>query len=83
VYVVAELRVPVDWVPLIATDPLHPPDATQDVASVDDHVSVELPPVVTTVGFAVRVTVGTTGAATTLIVTLVCAWPPCPEQLRL
>jgi hypothetical protein len=71
-------------VPLVATDPLHPPEATQDVASVDDHVSVELPPVVTTVGFAVRVTVGTGGgAAVTLIVTLVCTWPPCPEQLRM
>jgi hypothetical protein len=38
--------------------PDHPPEAVHDVASVEDQVSVEVPPLVTDVGFAASDTVG-------------------------
>lgn len=41
--------------------PVQPPEAEQLVASADDQVSCELPPLVTLVGFAVSATVGTGG----------------------
>jgi len=47
-----------DCEPLVALAPLHPPDAVQVVALVEDQVSKVLPPLVTEVGEAVIVTVG-------------------------
>jgi hypothetical protein len=54
---------PVDWPVLleIALLPDHAPEARQEVASVDDQVSVEAPPLVTDVGFAASETVGSGG----------------------
>jgi hypothetical protein len=63
------VNAPVDWVPETALAPDHAPDATQDVAFVDDQVNVEDPPLVTDVGLAVRDTVGVgAGVAVTLTV---------------
>jgi hypothetical protein len=45
-------------VPEVALLPLHAPDAVQEVALVDDHVRVALPPDVTEVGEAEMTTVG-------------------------
>jgi hypothetical protein len=45
-------------VPLIGCVPLQPPDATHDVAFVEDQVSVDVAPLATVVGFAANVTVG-------------------------
>jgi hypothetical protein len=47
-----------DRLPLVALEPLQPPEAVQDVAWVLDHVSVDLPPTVIESGLAVMVTVG-------------------------
>lgn len=60
-----------DCVPLVALVPVHAPDAVQLVALVELHVSVALPPLVTEVTFAERVTVGAEGTAgVTVIVVL-------------
>ncbi|HEY6482042.1 MAG TPA: hypothetical protein VIY54_00790 [Steroidobacteraceae bacterium] len=50
----AELRVP-----LLASEPLQPPEAAQEVAFVELHVSVVAVPVETVVGLADKVAVGT------------------------
>lgn len=55
--------------------PAQSPEAVHPVAFVEDHVSVELPPDVTVVGFALKLTVG---AATMLIVTDFWVVPPEP-----
>ena len=65
--------------------PDHAPEATQELASVDDQVSVEDPPLATDVGFAVRDTVGAGGGAGvsgTATVAEALAPPPGPVQLR-
>jgi len=54
---------PVDCVPLTALVPDQAPEAVQAVAFVDDHVRLELLPLATVLGLAVRVTVGA-GAVT-------------------
>jgi hypothetical protein len=48
----------VDWEPLGALLPLHPPDAVQACAFEADQVSVELVPLVTELGDALSSTVG-------------------------
>jgi len=50
---------PVDWLPEVALTPDHAPEAEQEVAFVEDQVSIEDPPLVTDVGFAARTTAGT------------------------
>ena len=45
-------------VPLPPFVPVHPPEAVQDVALVDDHVSADVAPLFTVVGLADKVTVG-------------------------
>jgi hypothetical protein len=55
------------WVPEVDLAPAHPPEAVQDVALVDDHVSVKEPPLVIDVGFAVRDTVGKGTADATVV----------------
>ena len=59
------VNAPVDWLPEVALAPDQAPEAVQDVALVEDQVSVEEPPLVTDVGFALIDTVGAgvTGAA--------------------
>jgi hypothetical protein len=70
-------------VPLVACDPLHPPEAVHAVVFVDDQVNVVLLPWLTSVGDAWRVTVGAgEEPAATLTVTFFCTLPPVPVQLR-
>ena len=58
------------WVPLTALVPVQPLLAVQLVASVDDQVRVMGLPLVTDVGAAEKVTVGTGVGAVTVMVTL-------------
>lgn len=72
--------------PDVALLPLQSPDAVHAVAFVEDHVSVELPPEFTVVGFALKLTVGAGGgggAAVTVTDADFCVVPPAPVQLRL
>jgi hypothetical protein len=67
---------PVLRVPPVASVPLQPPEAAQDVALLELQVSVEEPPLGTTVGYALNVASGIT-PTTTVAVLLV---PPGPLQ---
>jgi hypothetical protein len=73
---VVEARAPVLCVPLVASGPLQPPEAAQDVALVELQDNVEELPLGTTVGYAVSVASGIT-LTTTVAVLLV---PPGPLQ---
>jgi hypothetical protein len=66
--------------PLVATEPLNAPDAVQLDALVDDQVSVELPPLATLLGLAVKDTVG--GLTVTDTVVELWAVPPAPVHVR-
>jgi len=74
------LNAPVLALPPIDLLPDHPPEAVQLVAFVEDQLSVEAEPLLTVPGFALRVTVGPTGADT-LTVTDWVALPPGPLQV--
>ena len=80
VKVVVFVKAPVDWLPAVALVPDQPPEAVQEVALVDDHVSVEDPPLATDVGFAASDTVGTADVTVTVADAL--AVPPDPVQAR-
>jgi hypothetical protein len=67
-------------VPLIASLPVHPPEAVQDVASVEDQVRVDVPPFFTVVGLAVKVTAGA-GVVTDTEADCT-ALPPLPVQVN-
>lgn len=69
------------WVPESALVPLQLPDAVQLVASVDDHVRIALPPLVTDVVSAERVTVGVAGTVTTTVVDCGAVVPPEPVHV--
>jgi hypothetical protein len=58
VYEVVPATGPVLWLPLAASAPLHPPEAVQDVALSEVHVSVDDAPAATADGDAVKVTLG-------------------------
>jgi hypothetical protein len=79
VNLVAEVRLPVLWVPLVASEPPQPPVAEQDVALVDDQLRVEAAPFATVVGLADNVTVG--AGEFTVIVADCDALPPLPVQV--
>lgn len=66
--------------PLVGSLPLHPPDATQAVALVDDQDSVEAAPLATVLGLALKLTVG--AAEATVTVADCAALPPPPVQVR-
>jgi hypothetical protein len=74
------LSVPVLALPLVDLLPDHPPDALQLVALLEDQLSVEDPPLLMLVGFALKLTVGLAGADT-LTVTDRLALPPEPVQV--
>ncbi len=61
------MTAPVDDEPLVDLVPVHAPEAVHESALVADHVSVELPPVVTVLGFALKDKVGV-GEATEMVV---------------
>jgi hypothetical protein len=69
----------VDCVPLVALVPLQAPDAVQEVALVVDQVSVELPPLETVLGLAVKVTTGE-GVVTDTVADWA-ALPPVPAHV--
>ena len=77
---VAALSAPVLQLPLVDSLPLHPPEALQLVALLEDQLSVEDPPLLMLVGFALKLTVGLAGADT-LTVTDRVALPPEPLQV--
>lgn len=70
--------VPVDSVPLVLREPLQSPLATQVVAFVVVHESVDDPPCVIAVGVAVSVSVGAGDAGETVTVVLPEPDPPRP-----
>jgi hypothetical protein len=76
--VVAE-RVAVALEPLVGLVPLHPPDATQAVALVDDQVNTDAAPLLTVLGFAEKVRAG--AALVTDTVADCVALPPEPVQV--
>jgi hypothetical protein len=78
-YSVVLLSAPVDQVPLVATGPLQPPEALQAVAFCALQVKVDMPPLATAAGAAVKVTVGA-GVATTTSADSEDV-PPVPEQV--
>jgi hypothetical protein len=70
----------VDCEPLIALLPDQPPEAVQDVALVDDHVSVDARPLATVLGLALKLTVAV-GWALTVTAADCAALPPAPVQV--
>jgi hypothetical protein len=74
----------VDSLPEVALAPDQPPEAVQDVAFVEDQVSVEDAPVATNVGLAASDTVtdGGGGEPGTVTVADALALPPEPVQER-
>lgn len=71
-----------DWLPEVDFGPTpQAPEEVQEVAFVEDHVSVDAPPLVTDAGFAEIDTVGAGGVTVTVADAL---WvPPNPVQERL
>jgi hypothetical protein len=80
VNVLVIVSTPLDWLPEIALLPVHAPEATQDVASVEDQARVETPPLAIDVGLAVNDTVGAGGMTVTVAEAL--PVPPGPVQAR-
>jgi hypothetical protein len=65
--------------PLVASLPLQPPEAVQDVAFLDDQDSIELPPLAMVLGLALTLTVG--AGELTVTVADCAALPPAPVQV--
>jgi hypothetical protein len=74
------LSAPVDCDPLVAWLPDQAPEATHEVALVEDQVRVAALPLVTVLGLALRVTVG--GREVTVTVADCVALPPVPVQVN-
>ena len=62
--------------------PDHAPEAEQDVAFVEDQLSIEIPPLVTDVGFAANDTVGRFVAATGACRASATSTSACPQPHR-
>jgi len=77
---------PVAWLPLVANVPLQLPEAVQDVAFVELHVSVDAPPLAIAVGDAASVAVGAGGGGgggvTVTLATTAVLVPPAPVQVN-
>jgi hypothetical protein len=67
VYLVVVVSAAVFCEPLVASEPLQPPDAAQEVASVEDHVNVEAAPLASVLGVAPKLTVAVGVAATVTV----------------
>ena len=80
VYFVVVVRADVVMEPLTGSEPLHPPEAVQEVVLVDDQVSVDLAPLATVLGLAVNVTAGVFWVTET-VGRLRCALPPLPVHV--
>ena len=70
---------PVDCVPATAFVPDQAPEATHEVAFVEDHVSVALLPLFIALGPTLKVTVGAAGLTETVADCV--ALPPVPVQV--
>jgi hypothetical protein len=77
--VASAVSAPVGDEPLTALLPDHAPEAVQEVAFVDDQVSVEPSPLATVLGLALKLTVGAGGVTDT--VADCAALPPAPVQV--
>ena len=75
------MRAPVDWVPEVALAPDHAPEAEQAVAFVEDQVSIEGSPLVTSEGIALSDTVGADDPCTVTVADAL-PLPPEPVQVR-
>jgi hypothetical protein len=78
-YVEVAFNAPVDCEPLVATAPDHAPEAVHAVALLVAHDNVELAPLATELGAALRLTVGTCFALTVTVADCT-AVPPLPVQ---
>ena len=81
VYFVAEVTGEVALEPVVPIDPLHPPDAVQEVALVEDQFNIDVVPFATVLGLALRLTAG--AGVVTVTVADWLALPPAPVQVRL
>jgi hypothetical protein len=79
VNLVVAVREAVACDPAVGCDPLQPSEALQEVAFLDDQVSVDVAPLFTVVGLAVNVTVGV-GAVTETVADCA-AVPPAPVHV--
>ncbi len=75
-----EVRAPVDAEPFVASLPDQAPEAVQEVAFVETQARVELAPLATVLGLAVKLTVGA-GVVTETVADCT-ALPPGPTQVR-
>jgi hypothetical protein len=80
VYLVVAVIAAVLAEPLVLSLPLQPPEALQEVALVEDQVRVEVAPLLTVVGLALKVTVG--AGVVTVTVADCDALPPLPVQVK-
>ena len=79
---VVAVKVEVFADPLVASAPLQPPDAAQEVAFVDNQVSADALPLVTVLGFADSVMVGAGVVTETVAVCVALVLlPPVQERL--
>jgi hypothetical protein len=79
VYFVVAERADMVFEPLVATLPLQPPEAAQELVLADDQVNVDAAPLLMVLGFAERVTAG--AARPTETVADCVALPPTPVQV--
>ena len=75
------VNAPVDWVPEVAFAPDHAPEAEQEVTFVEDHMSNDGAPLVTSEGIAASDTVGANDPCTATVVDAL-PLPPEPVQVR-
>jgi hypothetical protein len=79
VYFVVVERAAVAFEPLVATLPLQPPEAAQEVVFADDQVNVDAAPLLRVLGFAEIVTAGAARVTETVVDCV--ALPPAPVQV--
>jgi hypothetical protein len=70
----------VDWEPLVARVPDQAPDAVQEVVLADLQLNVDVPPLLSVLGAALKATLGV--AEDTVTVVDCEALPPCPVQVN-
>lgn len=80
VKVASAVRAPVDCEPAVALAPDQLPEAVHEVALAADHVRVELLPLATVLGLALKLIVGAAALMDTVVVCV--ALPPAPLQLK-
>jgi hypothetical protein len=80
-YEVVELIAPVPCVPLAGNVPLQPPEAVHEVALLEFHVSVDVPPGAITEGLTLNVAVGVVGDITVTVTVASELVPPGPVQV--